>query len=358
MSQASRLQNPVLQNNVKTLRLARGWSQAELARRAGISRAAVSAIEIERLVPSVAAALSLAGAFGCRVDGLFSLNAAPAAVPDWAWPPSGDLCRFWHAEIGGRTLLYPVEAGSLGVIGHDGIYNSGLFEPRSEILPEQTLVMASCDPAAALLAAELASATAYRLLVVPRSSSEALRLLGRNLIHVAGVHLAKAGQRRGNAAAVKTQLGPGYTLLRVARWQEGLALAPGLGVDSVAGALRKKLRWVGRETGSGARQCLDELLEDRETPRRVARDHRGVAEAIRCGWADVGVCVRLVSEDAGLEFLGVRDETYDLCFPSESVGDSRIEALVSAVRSESYRRLLGELPGYDTRRAGELEDIA
>jgi molybdate-binding protein/transcriptional regulator with XRE-family HTH domain len=357
MSQSAPLQNPALQNNVKALRLARGWSQAELARRAGISRAAVSAIEIERLVPSVAAALALAGAFGCRVDGLFSLNASPAAEPVWAWPPGGEPCRFWHAEIGGRTLMFPVEAGSLGVIGHDGLYTSGVFEPRSQNLPEQTLVMASCDPAAALLAAELARATPYRLLVVARSSSEGLRLLGRNLVHIAGVHLAKAGQRRGNAAAVKKQLGRGYTLLRVARWQEGLALAPGLGIHSVGGALRKKLRWVGRETGSGARQCLDELLENRETPRREARDHRGVAEAIRCGWADVGVCVRLVSEDAGLEFLSVRDETYDLCFSSESADDPRIQALVAAVRSESYRRVLGELPGYDTREAGELENI-
>ena len=71
----------------------------------------------------------------------------------------------------------------------------------------------------------------------------------------------------------------------------------------------------------------------------------------------MGVCVRLVSEEAGLEFLSVRDETYDLCFSSRSAGDPRIEALVCAVRSESYRRLLGELPGYDTRQAGELEDI-
>jgi molybdate-binding protein len=218
--------------------------------------------------------------------------------------------------------------------------------------------MASCDPAAALLSAELARETPYRLLVLPRSSSEALRLLGQKFVHVAGVHLAKAGQKRGNAAAVKKQLGPGYSLLRVARWQEGLAVAPGLGIKSVGAALRKKLRWVGREAGSGARQCLDELLETREKPRREARDHRGVAEAIRCGWADVGVCVRLVSEDAGLEFLSVRDETYDLCFPTASAGDPRIQALVAAVRSESYRRLLGELPGYDTRQAGELEEIS
>jgi molybdate-binding protein len=68
--------------------------------------------------------------------------------------------------------------------------------------------------------------------------------------------------------------------------------------------------------------------------------------------------VRLVSEDAGLEFLSVRDETYDLCFPAASAEDPRIQALVAAVRSESYRRLLGELPGYDTRGAGEMEDVS
>jgi len=346
-----------LQNHVKTLRLARGWSQAQLARRAGISRAAVSAIEIERLVPSVAAALALASALGCRVDGLFSLNGGGALEPAWAWPAATDPCRFWHAEVAGRTLLFPVEASGLGVVGHDGVYRHGAIESRGGILPEQTLVMASCDPAAALLAAEIARETPYRLLALPRSSSEALRLLGQKFVHVAGVHLAKAGQRTGNAAAVRKQLGPGYSLLHVARWQEGLAVARGLGIKSVRSALRKKLRWVGREAGSGARQCLDELLDTREKPRREARDHRGVAEAIRCGWADVGVCVRLVSEDAGLEFLSVRDETYDLCFSTAMAHDPRIQAVIAVVRSESYRQLLGELPGYDTRRAGEVEVV-
>lgn len=47
-----------LPNCVKPLRIARGWSQAELAQRAGVSHAAVSAIEGQRLVPSVPAALA------------------------------------------------------------------------------------------------------------------------------------------------------------------------------------------------------------------------------------------------------------------------------------------------------------
>ena len=65
-------------NPVRRRRLARQWSQADLAERAGISRAAVSAIEAERLSPSVAAALALAAVFECSVEELFGRAAAPA----------------------------------------------------------------------------------------------------------------------------------------------------------------------------------------------------------------------------------------------------------------------------------------
>ena len=159
----------------------------------------------------------------------------------------------------------------------------------------------------------------------------------------------------GNAAAVRDRPGPSYRLLRVARWDEGLCLAPSLGLSSVRSALDTPLRRVGREEGSGARQCLDELLGDRrKPPRRIATDHRGVAEAVRHGWADLGVCLRLPAEESGLDFLAVRRESYDLCFLSSMESDPRIGALIAAVRSPAYRRALAALPGYDPSEAGEL----
>ena len=63
-----------LSNRVREERLRRGWSQDVLAARAGLSRAGVSAVETSRLVPSAAAALALAAAFGCRVEDLFTLT--------------------------------------------------------------------------------------------------------------------------------------------------------------------------------------------------------------------------------------------------------------------------------------------
>ena len=110
---------------------------------------------------------------------------------------------------------------------------------------------------------------------------------------------------------------------------------------------------MGRESGSGARQCQDDLLQDRLIPRRVAKDHRGVAEAIRCGWADVGVCVRPASAEANLNFLPIREEAYDLCLPTALETDPRLRALFQVVRSATLRQWYSELPGYDCRLSGD-----
>jgi molybdate-binding protein/DNA-binding XRE family transcriptional regulator len=334
-------------------RIARGWSQADLAHRAGISRAAVSAIEIDRLVPSVAAALALATALGCTVEDLFGRTSSQPDEPVWAWPPINPAGRYWQAEVSGRVLRFPAEATPAGVIPHDGM---GGDEPEGPD-PRTTLVLAGCDPAAGLLAAEYARLTGFRLLVLPRPSGEALTLVGRGLVHAAGVHFATSDEPDANQTAVRDRLGPGHRLLRVARWEEGLAVGPGVRASSVRGAVRSRLRWVGREPGSAARRCLDELRGDRPAPRHLARDHRGVAEAVRTGWADVGVCHRLTAEEAGLGFLGVRVEAFDLCYPAAVAADPRIDALVRVVRSAGYRKLLGELPGYDVAPAGGVEAV-
>jgi molybdate-binding protein/DNA-binding XRE family transcriptional regulator len=346
-----------LQTRVKSFRLQRRWSQRELAQRAGISRAAVSSIESHRLVPSVAAALALATAFECRVEDLFGTAACQAEERIWAWPPNSDACRYWHAQLGDRCFLFPAEETVAGVMAHDGVYQNGTYRLSSDVSPEQTLILAGCEPAAGLLASEFTRCSGFRLLVLYRSSSQALNLLRRGLVHVAGLHLASTANELGNVTAAKSALGAGHTLLKLAEWQEGLAIGPNVSASSVRAVLSSRVRWVGRETGSGARQCQDALLQNRLSPRRMAFSHRGVADAIRCGWADVGVCVRLVCEEAGLQFLEVRDEAYDLCFPTDQQTDPRLRALIRTVRSMHYRRQLFELPGYDCRSSGEVQRI-
>ena len=348
---------PPLINRVRACRMARGWSQDELAGRAGISRAEVSAVETQRLVPSTSAALALAAALECRVEDLFQFAGAPAGELTWAWQPPHTPWRYWRASVAGRELAYPVEPTNLGIIGHDGVYQEGQFRQRPAAAPSDTLVVASCDPAIGLLAKELERQCHFRLLAIPRASRQALALVAEGLVHVAGVHLATVGHRDQNVAAARQKLPGAFFLLRGARWQEGLAFAPGLGLRSVRAAVGSRARWVGREAGSAARELLDELRPDRRPPRHIAYGHRGVAEAVRCGWVDIGICLRLTSEEAGLGFLAVRQEEYEYCYPAELEADPRIQALVRTARSTSYRGLLGELPGYEAGETGELERI-
>ncbi|OJW10528.1 MAG: XRE family transcriptional regulator [Planctomycetales bacterium 71-10] len=344
--------------SLRAMRTTRGWSQEDVARRAGISRAGVGAIEAGRLVPSTAAALALAAAFGCRVEDLFRLDGAagPGEV-EWAWPPDRLPARYWLAESAGRVRAYPTEPTPRGGPAHDGVARAGSPRLIDGAEPGRTLVVASCDPAAALLADAYERATGFRMLVLPRSSGRATELLAAGLVHAAGLHLAGDDEPDANAEAVRGRIGGGSRLLRLARWEEGLALAPGVAARTVAAALRADLAWVGREPGSSARVCLDRLRPRRPGPRITARDHRGVAEAVRNGWAEAGVCLRLACEEAGLAFLGVRTDHYDLAFRERDAEDPRIRGLVRVARSASLRDLLADLPGYRPDDAGEVRPV-
>lgn len=345
-----------LPNRVKVHRQPRGWSQDQLAAKAGISRAAVSAIEIQRLVPSVAAALALAAALDCTVEELFGSDRGQAEERVWAWLPRSDPCRFWRARVGGRVLQYPSEPTVAGILPHDGLFHGGTYQLTRETNPERTLVMASCDPAAGLLAQEYDHATGFRLIPLQRSSREALELLRRGLVDVAGIHLATAASAQGNARAARAVLGGGYLHLRFATWEDGLAMRATTRASSVTSLLRSKARWVGREMGAGARACQDEVLGKRRVPRRIARDHRDVAEAIRCDWADVGVCLRVVAEEAGLKFMKVREEAYDLCVSASLAADPRVSKLIAVIRSPAFQALF-PLPGYQLSRAIDFSRI-
>src|SRR5262249_48653154 len=162
----------------------------------------------------------LAAALECRVEDLFRLRSEPRAVA-WAWPPRREPCRYWHADVGDGRRLYPAEVTLLGVVPYDGIYRDGSYEGDEGEDPGRSLVISGCAPAVSLLAAELARTAGVRLIALPRPSRTALTLLGQDLLHVAGVHLTRADDPGGNAAIVKKELGAGYNLLRIARWEEG-----------------------------------------------------------------------------------------------------------------------------------------
>ena len=61
-------------NSVKALRMAKGWTQEELAKRVGVSRQSINSIERGKYIPSLPLALMFARVFGSSMDALFQLK--------------------------------------------------------------------------------------------------------------------------------------------------------------------------------------------------------------------------------------------------------------------------------------------
>jgi putative transcriptional regulator len=62
-----------LSNTLKAEREARGWTQADLAARVGVSRKTINTIENGVFVPSTITALKISRALGKAVEELFSV---------------------------------------------------------------------------------------------------------------------------------------------------------------------------------------------------------------------------------------------------------------------------------------------
>ena len=64
-----------MENRLRAFREAKGWTQGELARRLGVSRQTINAVETDKYDPSLPLALRMSKLFGVPVPELF--------IDDW-----------------------------------------------------------------------------------------------------------------------------------------------------------------------------------------------------------------------------------------------------------------------------------
>ncbi|MCS7051989.1 MAG: helix-turn-helix domain-containing protein, partial [Thermomicrobium sp.] len=176
---------------IRERRRAAGLTQQRLAERAGVSRQALIAIEAGRLVPSVLVALRLARALGCTVEDLFGLSTPGRVEAELADPtvPLVPPFRVHLLRVGDGLVAWPLveEASEADALVHerDGtrVVAELLVEP---VALERSLVLAGCDPALGLLAAQLRRWHRDRRVIwLPLGSQAALRALARGQVHLA-----------------------------------------------------------------------------------------------------------------------------------------------------------------------------
>jgi len=349
-----------MENILAGRRRAKGLSQADLARLAGVTRQAVGAIEAGRVQPGVGVALAIARALDASVEELFG-GAGPVIQADIGLP-STSTRRAVVATIGGRTVARPLTdaaaaqpASALVLSVRDG--HAELETLASSERIANTVFLSGCEPALGLLASH-ASAGPTQALWFGTSNREALADFTAGRVHVAALHGSASEVERFSRRMREAP----HALYELATIEEGWIVAGGnpRKLHGARDLARSGIRLANRPPGSGARTLLDAELrragvnaENIDGYRNVLQSHADVARAIAAGYADVGVGVAAVAEAFNLGFIPLRSERCILAIRQSDRSHIGVSALVATLRSNVFRRDLGAFASYDTTRLGE-----
>lgn len=355
-------------NRVRELRVQRGLSQAALAERARLTRQSILAIESARSTPGVDVALRLASALTCSVEDLFGAT-GEAPLLETVGPPARSATRVALARIRDRWVSLPLSPLVPGPCA-DGLVAAQRREVRAvaPLTPlsecSEHVALMGCATGLGLIADRLnARRGPGRFLWLSAPSQSALDALSAGHTHVAGLHLGDDSGPDHNLAALRETPSPEpLVLVTMARWEAGLVMRPGAAcaIRALADLARPGLRLVAREPGAGAQRLLLRRLRAERLPQAIAKkagliaqSHAEVARAIALGVADVGIATRDVADAAGLRFVPLASERYDLALPRALLTDPRIARLLDTLTASSTRRELEAL-GYDTRPSGQV----
>ena len=381
-----------IENRLRNHRMARGWSQGQLADAAQITRQAVCAIEANQYLPTTAVALRLAGSLHCKVEDLFSLITTGDLIEgdlistESSRRGSLDRARVKVALVGDRFVVRPMSA--LGEVLNYTVPADGLIvdagsirrggKPSSRVkvrllrdrrTVEQEIAVAGCDPAI-FLAGEYLRRRENNITVIGWSmgSAAAVDAVKAGEVHVAGLHVVDAKSGESNLPFLRKHLkDDSFTVVTFATWEEGWIVAAGNPKDiRDAGDLtRKDITLINREIGAGARMLLDRKLteagitsEQVQGYEHAAMSHFEVARLIAEGHADMGVGVRSAAIALGLDFIPLQVERYDLVIPTKLLKTNRgLEQLLDTIVSRPFRTEIEALGGYDTSQTGKIHHL-
>lgn len=362
-------------NKLAAVRQSRGLSAADLASQIGISRQTIHAIEAGSYVPNTEITLKLARILNVSVEDLFALQdetAVSLQVVEGELLSAGEprvgqpvnTCR-----IGERLIAVPASASPYYLPESSGLVakirakrSSFTLFPDSD--SQTKLVWAGCDPAAALMTQSIEKSAGVQLLFAPASSRLALRWLKDGKTHIAGCHLRDDKTGEFNLPHLAREFpNDDFAVITFAHWEEGFVVLPGnpKKISSVESLVRKGVRLINREPGSGSRALLDRLLDASGLSSRgirgyarEANGHLAAAYAVQAGEADCCLATRSAALAFGLDFLPLQQERYDLVMRRETLSTRPAQVVLNSLQRSSLHRKLERVAGYDTSKTGTV----
>jgi len=152
-------------------------------------------------------------------------------------------------------------------------------------------------------------------------------------------------------------------LIAFVRREQGLIVASGnpLKLKSIENVVARRARMALRPKGAGAQLLLLSLLQRANTSldRLVCMSSPcptgpDIAQAIRAGHADCGIATRSVANAAGLDFVPLIWERFDLVMRQRDYFRRPLQAVLDFLRGPVLTARAKELGGYDLATAGAV----
>ncbi len=143
---------------------------------------------------------------------------------------------------------------------------------------------------------------------------------------------------------------------------QGLLVAKGnpLSLATVRDLKGKKARVANRPEGAGAQQLLLALLKRGGLTTRdlgkplLAPTGPDIAQAIRAGHADTGVATRAIATAAGLDFIPLVTERFDLLMRQRDSYRPPLQTFLDIIAKPIFAARAAELGGLDVSKAGQV----
>lgn len=369
-----------IRNNLETLRLKKGLAAPQLAAEVGVSRQTIYAIEAGSYVPNTTVSLRMAKALEVAVEDIFQIVAKKEAFPrtmeaiflgdlELTLPRNPlRLCK-----VNGQVIAVAPDSGNWGLAPTDAVLLAPILEGKRnvnaaiEILGENwnnpgRVLIAGCDPSAPILASALEQ-QGCELVVSYHNSQRSLSLLGEKLVHIAGTHLLNEGTGKTDLLPI-TKMFPrnSVAVFSYAIWEEGLVVARGnpKKISGIRDLLRKDIRIMNREPGSGCRQLLDRQLSKHRVARNKVRGydqivlgHLPAVRQVYAGEADCCIGIEAGARTLGLDFIALHRKPYHLVIRRKDLELPPVRTLLETLGRASFRREMEACTGYDMSTAGD-----
>jgi excisionase family DNA binding protein len=207
------------------------------------------------------------------------------------------------------------------------------------------------------------------LAILPEGSEAGLRRLTQGEVMAAAIHLHRldGDDETANHDAIADAPGLHDTvLIAFARREQGLLVAPGnpLKLSDIASVAACRARIAQRPTGAGAQLLLLALLaranlgfDALNAVKPPCPTGPDIAQAVRAGRADCGIATRGVALAAGIDFIPLTWERFDLALRQRDYFMAGPQALFRFMRETAFQRHAAEMTGYDVTEAGTVRHV-